>query len=136
MKRFSNTVKTITKNEQIHKLACYSFSLLLNSTDLNELSDIFKQIVILLKTEFANKTCAKGLDYIHSRLRDRVILPKTQTQSTSTSAKFEEVTTSKKKSRATIKEKSKFTGHLQANEDSVAILKSKTIIRIRTIVPL
>ena len=47
MNRFVRALKKINKNDDVHHFACYCFSLLLNSTDLNIMSRYFRLICLV-----------------------------------------------------------------------------------------
>ena len=54
MNRFVRALKKINKNDDVHHFACYCFSFLLNSTDLNIMSRYFRLICLVFLTPFTN----------------------------------------------------------------------------------
>ncbi|CAF1085883.1 unnamed protein product [Brachionus calyciflorus] len=71
MKRFCNSIKTIVKTDSLYKYMCYLFSLLVNSLDLNTITNYFKSIAVILLSPDHNDNVKKSLKSLNDALRER-----------------------------------------------------------------
>ncbi|CAF1108934.1 unnamed protein product, partial [Brachionus calyciflorus] len=71
MKRFSRSLKPLIKNFAYHKFICYLFSLLVNSINLEQITNNFKFISIILLSKYQDQKFKHALNNINSALLNR-----------------------------------------------------------------
>jgi hypothetical protein len=74
MKRFHRCVKSNVKQKEIITLACYAFSLLLNSTELSMLEEIFKVIVYVFYSETQSKLFLDNVQKLEKFINERPLV--------------------------------------------------------------
>ena len=71
MHRLARSIKPLTSNSDILQLACFSFSLLLNSTELDMLKDIFNLIVIVFMSKERSPYLLEALSKLNDLINQR-----------------------------------------------------------------
>ena len=73
MNRFKKTIVPIVTDEQ-KDLCCYSFSLLLNSLDLESMTNIFRIILVVFLSEYQTEVYTENYNKLVQLINDRPLI--------------------------------------------------------------
>ena len=74
MKRFYRCGKAFVKEKHTLDFACYAFSLLLNATELEILSEFFKIIVIVFLSKTSSKLFLENVKKLQNLINERPLV--------------------------------------------------------------
>lgn len=71
MNRFSTKIKKMVKNEKVRQFINFSFSLMLNALTLDQISNVFENLCVVLLSKTKNKQTVKAYKQIKQLLKHR-----------------------------------------------------------------